>query len=50
MNQMSAAARLRRVLTVPPVLPAAGPRLKTNLDTDLLKLAAIAVCSWIFYS
>ena len=42
MNQMSAAARLRRVLTVPPVLPAAGPRLKTNLDTDLLKLAAIA--------
>ena len=35
-------ARVRRVLTTPPAIPSDGPRLKTNLDTDLLKLVAIA--------
>ena len=29
------------VLTTPPALPQEGPRLKTDLDTDLLKLIAI---------
>ena len=33
--------RVRRALTTPPVIPAEGDRLKTNLDTDLLKLIAI---------
>ena len=32
-------ARVRRVLTTPPALPP-GPRLRTNLDTDFLKLVA----------
>ena len=34
-------SQLWSVLTTPPVLPAGEPRLKTNLDTDLLKLIAI---------
>ena len=33
--------RVRCALTTPPVIPAEGDRLKTNLDTDLLKLIAI---------
>ena len=33
--------RIRRALTTPPVIPAEGDRLKTNLDTDFLKLIAI---------
>lgn len=33
--------RLRDALTTPPVFPQGEPRLKTNLDTDLLKLAAV---------
>ena len=33
--------RVRRALTTPPVIPAEGDRLKTNLDTDFLKLIAI---------
>lgn len=32
---------VRRALTVPAAVPEAGPRLKTNLDTDLLKLIAM---------
>lgn len=32
---------LRQLLTTPTVLPHTGPRLQTNLDTDLLKLIAI---------
>ena len=32
-------ARVRRVLTTPPAMPP-GPRLRTNLDTDFLKLVA----------
>lgn len=35
------AINLRRALATPAVLPETGPRLQTNLDTDLLKLAAI---------
>jgi len=35
-------SRVWEILTVPPVIPAEGPKLKTNLDTDLLKLIAIA--------
>lgn len=34
-------SRVKTVLTTPPEIPADGPRLKTNLDTDLLKLIAI---------
>lgn len=34
-------AKIWNVLTTPPVLPQKGPRLKTNLNTDLLKLVAI---------
>ena len=34
-------SRIREILTTPPAIPAEGPRLKTNLDTDLLKLIAI---------
>ena len=34
--------RVRRALTTPPVIPAEGARLRTNLDTDFLKLIAIA--------
>ncbi len=34
-------SRVRTALTTPPVLPADAPRLKTNLDTNLLKLIAI---------
>ena len=34
-------SRVWSVLTTPPALPAEGPRLKTNLNTDLLKLIAI---------
>lgn len=37
----TAAARVRRLLTTPPVLPDRGPRLKTNLDTSFLKLVAL---------
>ena len=33
--------RVRRALTTPPAIPAEGDRLKTNLDTDFLKLIAI---------
>ena len=33
--------RVRGALTTPPVIPAEGDRLKTNLDTDFLKLIAI---------
>lgn len=32
---------IRRALTVPAMVPEQGPRLKTNLDTDFLKLIAI---------
>ena len=35
-------ARVWSVLTTPAAIPQTGPRLKTNLDTDLLKLIAIA--------
>ncbi len=34
--------RIREVLTTPPAFPEGKPRLKSNLDTDLLKLVAIA--------
>ena len=34
-------SKIWSVLTTPPVLPQTGPRLKTDLDTDLLKLIAI---------
>ena len=34
-------ARVKEVLKTPPVLPEDQPRLKTNLDTDFLKLIAI---------
>ena len=34
--------RVRRALTTPPVIPVEGDRLRTNLDTDFLKLIAIA--------
>lgn len=34
-------AKIWNVFTTPPVLPQKGPRLKTNLNTDLLKLVAI---------
>ena len=32
---------VRSVLTTPAAIPQTGPRLKSNLDTDLLKLIAI---------
>ena len=35
-------SRVWSVLTTPAAIPQTGPRLKTNLDTDLLKLIAIA--------
>ena len=35
------AMTIRRALTIPAAVPETGPRLKTNLDTDLLKLIAI---------
>ena len=43
MNQSQAAFRSRvwGALTTPPAIPAEGPRLKTNLDTDMLKLVAV---------
>ena len=34
-------SRVWSVLTTPPAMPQEGPRLKTDLDTDLLKLIAI---------
>nr|WP_297283545.1 TraX family protein [uncultured Agathobaculum sp.] len=34
-------SRIRAVLTTPPVIPTDAPRLKTNLDTNFLKLIAI---------
>ena len=37
----SLGGRVRRALTTPLAIPAEGDRLKTNLDTDLLKLIAI---------
>ena len=40
-NQPSLTQRIRAALTTPPAFPAGEPRLKTNLDTDLLKLTAI---------
>ena len=44
MTNTTAISRFRvwSVLTTPAVIPQTGPRLKTNLDTDLLKLIAIA--------
>ena len=46
MNQSQAAFRSRvwGALTTPPAIPAEGPRLKTNLDTDMLKLVAAFLC------
>ena len=38
----SARSRVWSVLTTLAAIPQTGPRLKTNLDTDLLKLVAIA--------
>lgn len=35
-------SNIRSILTTPPAIPAEGPKLQTNLDTDLLKLIAIA--------
>ena len=35
------AANIPSILTTPAQLPAQGPRLMTNLDTDFLKLVAI---------
>lgn len=40
-NTASLPARVRHILTTPALVPETGPRLKTNLDTDLLKLVAI---------
>jgi len=34
-------SRIRDILTTPPAVPAEGPRLRTNLDTDFLKLVAV---------
>ena len=42
MNTTGLFARIRRALTTPAAVPETGPKLKTNLDTDLLKLIAIA--------
>ncbi len=41
MNTTSLSARIRRALTTPAAVPETGPKLKTNLDTDLLKLVAV---------
>ena len=38
---VSARPRIWSVLTTPAAIPQTGPRLRTNLDTDLLKLIAI---------
>ena len=35
MNANTLPARLRHALTTPAAVPETGPRLKTNLDTDL---------------
>lgn len=40
--EQSLPTHIRRVLTTPPAIPMEGNRLKTNLDTDFLKLIAIA--------
>lgn len=40
-NQLTI-SRIRDILNTPPVIPAEGPKVRTNLDTDLLKLIAIA--------
>ena len=34
-------SRIRAALTTPPVFPAGAPKLKTNLDTNFLKVIAI---------
>lgn len=39
--EQSVTARICHVLTTPPAVPIEGNRLKTNLDTDFLKLIAI---------
>lgn len=39
--EQSFAARIGHILTTPPIIPAEGKRLKTNLDTDFLKCIAI---------
>ena len=39
--EQSLPTHIRRVLTTPPAIPMEGNRLKTNLDTDFLKLIAI---------
>ena len=41
MNTTGLSARIRRALTTPAAVPETGAKLKTNLDTDLLKLIAI---------
>ena len=41
MNTAGFPARVRRALTTPAAVPETGPRLRTNLDTDLLKLIAV---------
>lgn len=41
MTHLLSGSRIREILTTPPAFPPEGPRLKTNLDTDLLKLVAI---------
>jgi hypothetical protein len=40
-NHVASASRIKTLLKTPPEIPAGGPRLKSNLDTDLLKLIAI---------
>lgn len=40
MEQNKLSARIWRALTTPPTPPVEGPRLQTNLDTDLLKAVA----------
>lgn len=41
MNTNTLPARIRHALTTPTEVPRQGPRLRTNLDTDLLKLVAV---------
>lgn len=42
-NQLTiSGSRVRDILRTPPVIPAEGPKVRTNLDTDFLKLIAIA--------
>ena len=41
MTAADALTRIKRILTAPPTIPRDLPRLKTNLDTDFLKLVAI---------